>query len=79
MPMFHLHYQLVEMDILNGYRKILPRICAEIGYIKLVDLRPQHLNAFYRGVYTDTTKTEASNRVITYPAELTPILFNNII
>lgn len=35
------------------------------------------LNVLYtkdKGVYTDTTKTEASNRVITYPAELTPLI-----
>ena len=68
MPMFHLHYQLVEMDILNGYRKILPRICAEIGYIKLVDLRPQHLNAFYEKLSKDgmnlRTGGKLSNKTI---------------
>ena len=37
----------IKHRTINGYRKILPRICKEIGHIKLADLRPQHLNNFY--------------------------------
>lgn len=37
----------IKHRTIDGYRKILPRICNEIGHIKIVDLRPQHLNKFY--------------------------------
>lgn len=33
---------------LERYRELLVRINASIGHIKLADLRPQHLNAFYK-------------------------------
>lgn len=43
------------------YRDMLPRIKAGIGHIKLVDLRPQHLNLLYEqlsqsGIRTDNKK-----------------------
>ena len=35
---------------LDRYRELLIRINAAIGHIKLADLRPQHLNAFYKNL-----------------------------
>lgn len=32
---------------LDEYRKMLPRINRSIGHMKLIDIRPQHLNNFY--------------------------------
>lgn len=43
----------IKHRTINGYRKILPRINAEIGHIKLMDLRPQHLNTFYEKLSKD--------------------------
>ncbi len=58
----------IKHRTINGYKKILPRICAEIGYIKLVDLRPQHLNAFYEKLSKDgmnlRTGGKLSNKTI---------------
>lgn len=35
---------------LDRYRELLERINTAIGHIKLADLRPQHLNAFYKNL-----------------------------
>lgn len=35
---------------LDRYRELLTRINAAIGHIKLADLRPQHLNSFYKNL-----------------------------
>ena len=35
---------------LERYRELMQRINPAIGHIKLVDLRPQHLNAFYKNL-----------------------------
>ena len=35
---------------LERYRELMQRITPAIGHIKLVDLRPQHLNAFYKAL-----------------------------
>lgn len=35
---------------IHSYRKLLLRIDPAIGHIKLVDLKPQHLNAFYKNL-----------------------------
>lgn len=43
----------IKHRTIDGYRKILPRINAEIGHIKLTDLRPQHLNNFYEKLSKD--------------------------
>lgn len=37
----------VKRRTLDGYRKLLPRINDEIGHMKLIQIRPQHLNMFY--------------------------------
>lgn len=34
-------------NTIDGYWRLMPRINTAIGHIKLADLRPQHLNAFY--------------------------------
>lgn len=49
---------------IERYRDLLRRIDAAIGHIKLTDLRPQHLNAFYAnlteaGVRTDGGKAQS--------------------
>jgi len=58
----------IKHRTIDGYRKILPRICAEIGHIKLVDLRPQHLNTFYEKLSKDgmnlRTGGKLSNKTI---------------
>ena len=38
----------VRATTLDRYRSLLERINAAIGHIKLADLRPQHLNSFYK-------------------------------
>ena len=35
---------------LDRYRELLQRINPAIGHLKLVDIRPQHLNAFYKNL-----------------------------
>ena len=40
----------VRPTTLDRYRELLERINAAIGHIKLSDLRPQHLNAFYKNL-----------------------------
>ena len=40
----------VHPTTLDRYRDLLGRINAAIGHIKLADLRPQHLNAFYKNL-----------------------------
>lgn len=40
----------IRPTTLDRYRDLLIRINAAIGHIKLADLRPQHLNAFYRNL-----------------------------
>ena len=40
----------VRPTTLDRYRDLLDRINAAIGHIKLSDLRPQHLNAFYKNL-----------------------------
>lgn len=40
----------VRTVTLDRYRGLLVRINAAIGHIKLTDLRPQHLNAFYKNL-----------------------------
>lgn len=40
----------VRATTLDRYRGLLERVNAAIGHIKLADLRPQHLNAFYKNL-----------------------------
>lgn len=40
----------VRATTLDRYRGLMDRINAAIGHIKLADLRPQHLNAFYKNL-----------------------------
>jgi len=40
----------VRPTTLDRYRDLMGRINAAIGHIKLADLRPQHLNAFYKNL-----------------------------
>lgn len=40
----------VRPTTLDRYRDLLGRINAAIGHIKLADIRPQHLNAFYKNL-----------------------------
>lgn len=37
----------IKHRTIDGYRKLLKRIIPELGYLKLADIRPQHLNIFY--------------------------------
>lgn len=40
----------VRSTTLDRYRDLMGRINAAIGHIKLADLRPQHLNSFYKNL-----------------------------
>ena len=40
----------VRATTLDRYRDLLARINAAIGHLKLADIRPQHLNAFYKNL-----------------------------
>lgn len=42
--------QVAKYRTIERYRELLERINPAIGHIKLVDLRPQHLNAFYKNL-----------------------------
>lgn len=53
----------IKHRTIDGYKKILPRICAEIGHIKLVDLRPQHLNKFYEQLSKDGMNLRTGGRL----------------
>lgn len=54
----------IKPRTINNYRKLLPRINQAIGHLKLADIRPQHLNAFYKnlgeqGIRSDGYKATA--------------------
>jgi integrase len=38
------------IDTVFGYRNLMTRINAAIGHLKLADIRPQHLNSFYKNL-----------------------------
>ena len=38
----------IKPRTIDNYRKLLPRINQAIGHLKLADIRPQHLNSFYK-------------------------------
>ena len=46
----------VKHRTIDGYRKLLPRINDAIGHMKLVDIRPQHLNVFYEKLSQRNTR-----------------------
>lgn len=45
---------------IERYKSLLRRINAAIGHIKLVDLRPQHLNAFYKNLTEKGVRIDGS-------------------
>jgi len=50
----------VKRLTLERYKGLLVRINAEIGHIKLTDLRPQHLNAFYKKLMEKGVRVQGS-------------------
>ena len=46
----------VKHRTIDGYRKLLPRINDAIGHMKLVDIRPQHINMFYEELSKRNTR-----------------------
>lgn len=42
--------QGLKQRTLSSYRSLLERINPAIGHLKLIDIRPQHLNAFYKNL-----------------------------
>lgn len=59
---------LLKATTAKGYRTLLKRIKPAIGYIKLQDLKPQHLNLFYEQLSADginiVTKKGLSTKTI---------------
>lgn len=55
----------IKHRTIDGYRKILPRICNEIGHIKIADLRPQHLNKFYELLSKDGMNLKTGGKLST--------------
>ena len=53
----------VRTVTLDRYRGLLVRINAAIGHIKLTDLRPQHLNAFYKNLAEPGLRTSGGSAV----------------
>lgn len=53
----------VRTVTLDRYRGLLVRINAAIGHIKLTDLRPQHLNAFYKNLAEPGLRTNGGSAV----------------
>lgn len=56
--------ELIKHSTVNLYRSLMQRIEPAIGHIRVTDLRPQHLNDFYRqlqqgGIRIDTGKAVA--------------------
>ena len=53
----------IKPRTIDRYRELMVRIDAAIGYIKLSELRPQHLNAFYKNLSESGIRTDG-NRAI---------------
>lgn len=56
---------------IDNYQKLLPRINQAIGHLKLADIRPQHLNSFYKnlgeyGIRADGGKATACIDIAAY-------------
>lgn len=54
----------VRATTLDRYRGLLERINAAIGHIKLTDLRPQHLNSFYKNLAEPGLRSNSSSATI---------------
>ena len=48
---------------IDRYRELMKRIDAAIGHIKLTELRPQHLNAFYANLAEDGVREDGSTAI----------------
>lgn len=57
---------------IDRYRELMGRIDRAIGHIKLAELRPQHLNAFYKNLAEDGIRAGADKAVsyVDFPALL---------
>ena len=54
----------VRSTTLDRYRGLLERINAAIGHIKLTDLRPQHLNSFYKNLAEPGLRSNSSSATV---------------
>ena len=54
----------VRSTTLDRYRGLLERINAAIGHIKLADLRPQHLNSFYKNLAEPGLRSNSSSATV---------------
>ena len=54
----------VRSTTLDRYRGLLERINAAIGHIKLTDLRPQHLNSFYKNLAEPGLRSNGSSATV---------------
>lgn len=48
---------------IDHYRQLLPRINQAIGHLKLSDIRPQHLNAFYANLLEAGVRNDAEKAI----------------
>ena len=55
--------QNLKVKTVDGYNQLLPTIKAEIGHIKLCDLRPMHINAMYKKI-TDRGNVKIEKRIV---------------
>lgn len=53
----------VRATTLDRYRDLLVRINAAIGHLKLADIRPQHLNSFYKNLAEPGLRTSGGSAV----------------
>ena len=53
----------IKPRTIDRYRELMVRIDAAIGHIKLSELRPQHLNAFYKNLSESGIRTDGSRAI----------------
>ncbi len=51
----------LKIKTIDRYRDILLRVNQAIGHIQLADLRPQHLNSFYKNLAEDGVRADGSS------------------
>lgn len=65
----------VRATTLDRYRSLLERINAAIGHIKLADLRPQHLNSFYKNLSEPGIRAGGGSATAKIDLVLSPSLY----
>lgn len=59
----------VKRSTSERYRTLLPRINAAIGHLKLADIRPAHINAFYKALGREGERKDTQTATVTPAAK----------